>query len=211
MVDGQPQAPTGPWVLPGEPVPVRLMNTVRADRNGVHDALLTPDDLGGWLTATGLPAGAVTYRDVAGFRALRDALRRLAALLTDDERPPAASPLRDLDAAVRQVNRAVDAAPASPRLQLLPSGLQRDDTPADPPGALAAVARQAVELLTGDSAALLRACHAPGCVLYFVKDHPRRAWCSTGCGNRVRAARHYQRRRAEPTPTGPAHTPRTVN
>ena len=35
--------------------------------------------------------------------------------------------------------------------------------------------------------------HAPGCVLYFIKDHPRREWCSTACGNRARAARHYAR------------------
>jgi predicted RNA-binding Zn ribbon-like protein len=32
-------------------------------------------------------------------------------------------------------------------------------------------------------------------VLYFVKTHPRREWCSVACGNRVRAARHYQRGR----------------
>ncbi|MCB0944909.1 MAG: CGNR zinc finger domain-containing protein, partial [Mycobacterium sp.] len=53
----------------------------------------------------------------------------------------------------------------------------------------------AVELLTGPAAVRLRACNAPGCVLYFVKTHPRREWCSEGCGNRVRAARHYQRTR----------------
>jgi predicted RNA-binding Zn ribbon-like protein len=40
------------------------------------------------------------------------------------------------------------------------------------------------------------ACHAPGCVLYFLKTHPRREWCSVTCGNRVRAARHYERIRA---------------
>jgi predicted RNA-binding Zn ribbon-like protein len=59
---------------------------------------------------------------------------------------------------------------------------------------LAAVATEAIDLLTGPDAQLLRACHAPGCVIYFVKDHSRREWCSTACGNRVRAARHYSRR-----------------
>ena len=53
----------------------------------------------------------------------------------------------------------------------------------------------AVGLLGGADAARLRACYAPGCVLYFVKTHPRREWCSVACGNRVRAARHYQRAR----------------
>ena len=58
---------------------------------------------------------------------------------------------------------------------------------------LAQVAEQAAELLGGQDAARLRACYAPGCVLYFIKTHPRREWCSVACGNRVRAARHYQR------------------
>ncbi len=58
---------------------------------------------------------------------------------------------------------------------------------------LGGLAADAIEFLA--SGPELRACLAPGCVLYFVKDHPRRAWCSTGCGNRVRAARHYARRR----------------
>ncbi|HXL91073.1 MAG TPA: CGNR zinc finger domain-containing protein [Streptosporangiaceae bacterium] len=60
---------------------------------------------------------------------------------------------------------------------------------------LAGVARNSIDILAGDGAATLRACHAPGCVLYFIKAHPRREWCSIACGNRVRAARHYQRTR----------------
>jgi predicted RNA-binding Zn ribbon-like protein len=50
--------------------------------------------------------------------------------------------------------------------------------------------------LTGADAAALRACAAPGCMLFYRKDHPRRAWCSPRCSNRVRAARHYARRTA---------------
>jgi predicted RNA-binding Zn ribbon-like protein len=40
----------------------------------------------------------------------------------------------------------------------------------------------------------LRACQGPGCVLFFIRDR-RREWCSHGCGNRARAARHYARAR----------------
>jgi predicted RNA-binding Zn ribbon-like protein len=61
--------------------------------------------------------------------------------------------------------------------------------------ALSLLAVESIDLLTGAAAGSLRACHAPGCVLYFVKDHPRREWCSTACGNRARAARHYRRHR----------------
>lgn len=60
---------------------------------------------------------------------------------------------------------------------------------------LATITAEAVELFTGERHSRLRACYAPGCVLYFVKDHPRREWCSAACGNRARAARHYRRHR----------------
>ncbi|MFI1485060.1 CGNR zinc finger domain-containing protein [Streptomyces sp. NPDC020747] len=39
----------------------------------------------------------------------------------------------------------------------------------------------------------LRACHAPRCVRYFLKDHPRQEWCKPSCGNRARVARHHER------------------
>ena len=58
---------------------------------------------------------------------------------------------------------------------------------------VAAFARDAIDLLTGPTAGDLRACGAPGCILLFVKDHPRREWCSNACGNRARQARHYER------------------
>ena len=59
--------------------------------------------------------------------------------------------------------------------------------------AVAAIAEEAVALFAGPDRLLLRACRAPGCVLYFVRNHPRREWCSDGCGNRARVARHYHR------------------
>src|SRR5262245_47608547 len=57
------------------------------------------------------------------------------------------------------------------------------------------IAADAIDLLTGS--AEVRACGAPGCVLLFLKDHPRREWCSNACGNRVRQARHYARTRGQ--------------
>jgi predicted RNA-binding Zn ribbon-like protein len=61
---------------------------------------------------------------------------------------------------------------------------------------LARIARESITLLGGADAAELRACYAPGCVLYFTKTHPRREWCSVACGNRVRAARRYDKVRS---------------
>ena len=179
--------------------PVQLMNTVRAGRSGVHDALTTPADLARWLVDTGLtPAGPpVTTADLHAAVSLRDALRRLAALLTSDTRPAARSALPDVEAAVAVVNRAAAGAPRA-TLQVSDGGLgRRPPAPADAGAALAVVAAEAVEVLAGPET-VLNACHAPGCVLYFVKDHPRREWCSTACGNRARAARHYLRHRSTP-------------
>ncbi|WIM99043.1 ABATE domain-containing protein [Actinoplanes oblitus] len=185
-------------LLPSEPRPVRLMNTVWADRGGVHDALGTPADLGRWLAAADLlPADPVVT--AAGLRAaisLRDALRRLAALRTADSRSTARSAMPDLEVAVWVVNEAA-AAVRPDALDLVGDRLRRRPAApaADPAAALATVAVEAIALLT-EPDGVLNACTAPGCVLYFVKDHPRREWCSAACGNRARAARHYQRHRA---------------
>jgi predicted RNA-binding Zn ribbon-like protein len=188
------------WVLPDEPLPVRLMSTIWADAEGRHDDLRTTADLDGWLDAVGVDrAGAhASEGELATARALRDAVRTLAAHVTADDRPGAAASAADVAAALDQVN-ATAAELQAPRLALrggrlelgLPQGSSAVTT------GLARVAEQAVALLGGEDAGRLRACYAPGCVLYFVKTHPRRAWCSVACGNRVRAARHYQRVRSE--------------
>ena len=194
-------------MLPDEPAPVRLMNTIWADRAGVHDDLRTTSALADWLVAIGATDSRVrvTGDDVARARRLRDALRRIAALCTDDTRVAAASAVEDIDVAIAEINSLVAACPPTPRLTLLDGRLIGDTATVGPPvtRALTAVAAEAIELFAGVDSPQLRACHAPGCVLYFVQDHPRREWCSTTCGNRARAARHYRRHRrgarADPT------------
>ncbi|MEI6252351.1 MAG: ABATE domain-containing protein [Mycobacteriaceae bacterium] len=184
------------WVLPGEPVPVRLMNTIWADTSGIHDDLATTADVRDWLMATEVcdRITSCSRRELQRARLLRDALRRLAAFLTVDPRQAAQSPLADLDEAMNAVN-ALTADTQPDRLTLRHGHLTRVDATSVSPAttALAKVATEAVHLLTGPDASRLRACQAPGCVLYFVKAHPRREWCSEACGNRTRAARHYQR------------------
>jgi len=164
-------------------LPVELMNTIWADRDGVHDAL---DDT---------PEGATGRPEL---RCLRDALRRLAADATDDDRPAGQSPVAAVAAAVDEVNRAAAAAPRWKVLLHDGDGWDRRVASAHDPAAaeLATIAEQAIDLFGGPGRADLRACHAPGCVLYFVKEHPRREWCSAACGNRARVARHYRRTRS---------------
>ena len=195
-----------------EPLPVELMNTIWADRNGVHDALRDPDGARSWLSAVSArldvrtpdgpgPLGRADP-DVPGHRLinLRDALRRLAAEATADPRAAGLTGPGDLHAAVRALNEAAGAAPHWSALTWIPGREPARTVRAAGPAAsaaLSAIAEEAIGLFSHDGdRQRLRACLAPGCVLYFVKNHPRREWCSAGCGNRARAARHYQRHRA---------------
>ena len=184
-------------LLPDEPLPVRLMNTVWADRRGLHDDLTTVDALEEWLRRAGL-AGAdqAGPDDLAAFRRLRDAMRRIAAHLTGDERPAATAGSSELASALACLN--ADTASCAPAL--VPDGgglaLRWHPGPRETDRSRAELALAAARLFTDEEAGLLRACGGPGCVLYYLKDHPRRGWCSAGCGNRARVARHYDRHRA---------------
>jgi predicted RNA-binding Zn ribbon-like protein len=189
-------------VLPGEPVPVRLMNTIWADTAGVHDDLTTPAALHDWLVAidhryAADAIGEPRPHDLAEAKLLRDSLRRLAAFCADDPRPAAQSPVDSVDDALAVVNRAVTHLPHA-QLVIWDGRLHRGRTAPTSPTrvAMAGLARDSIDMLTGRGASKLRACQAPGCVLYFVRSNPRREWCSEICGNRARAARHYRRIRA---------------
>jgi predicted RNA-binding Zn ribbon-like protein len=189
-------------VLPGEPGPVRLMNTIWADTAGVHDDLTTSAALRDWLVTVLDPdSGALEDPgpdELAEAKLLRDSLRRLSAMCTDDPRPAAQSPVDSVDDAVAAVNRAVTHLPRD-QLVIRDGRLHRDRSgPTSPTRvALAELARDSIDLLAGPGATKLRACHAPGCVLYFLRSNPRREWCSEACGNRARAARHYRQIRGK--------------
>jgi len=138
-------------VLPGEPVPVRLMNTIWADRSGVHDALTTTGDLHAWLAAThpGLVQPEPGHDDLHRFRALRDAVRRLAALVTSDTRTATASATTSIGQAVAEVNRAAAQAPTWPQLVYQGGDLHAAAGGGAIPArrALSSIAHQAVALL----------------------------------------------------------------
>lgn len=199
-------AQLAPAPLLGQALPVELMNTVWADRHGVHDSLAALGDARRWLTTlaprlTGpvldsAEAGELSDGGLARLRDLRDALRRLAAERTGDPRTRAASATTALGAAIQTVNREVRAAQIWPALELTDDGAvtERSHTTGTPDDLLLCIlATQSIDLLGRWNDLDLRPCLAPGCVLYFIKDHPRREWCSTACGNRARAARHYAR------------------
>lgn len=175
------------------------MNTIWADASGVHDRLESRADVDAWLDAAGIDrlGARASAGELALARALRDAARRLAAHVTGDTRPAATPAAAGVGDALDAVNAAARGLPA-PELELCDGRLQATARARVSPIAagIAQVAAATIDLVGGSAAGSLRACHAPGCVLYFVKTHPRREWCSVACGNRARAARHYEKIRS---------------
>ena len=67
--------------------------------------------------------------------------------------------------------------------------------------AMSVIAEDAAALLAGHEAHLLAQCEAKPCSRFLLKTHGRRQWCSTRCGDRVRAARSYARKRTQTNST----------
>jgi predicted RNA-binding Zn ribbon-like protein len=207
----------------GEPLPVDLMNTVAAAQHGTHDAIRDQHATAAWIGAISdrLRSDAGDALDPAELdetavgtiapqlRELRDALRCLAAEATNDPRPPVAPTIPTRQTAIDTVNALTRMWPelAWPAGETPTRAFRTDGTPAQLIVSL--IAHQAVELFTSAQRDQLRACLAPGCLWYFLKQHPRQEWCSAACGNRARVARHYQRHRSgnHPANTAPHSRP----
>jgi len=170
-----------------------LANTPLALTSGELDLLATPADAAAWLIGRGLAPPGVEVREqcASRLRALRGHLRSLLSAQVNGTVPAPA----DLEA----VNTALTRAPSTDVLRWEPSrGLHRAAAhPTDQmlERALAVIAADAADLLTGPAAARLAACGSPPCRRFLVRTHAARHWCSVRCGDRARAARAYARRR----------------
>lgn len=185
--------------LLGEPVPVEFANTLYARRGRQYDGIETPAHLSAWLAATrdrlpfalpGEDSSAVSQADVDAARQLRDAIRSLFYAVTEARKPDRAA-ARILNVAMRQT-------PWWHELMWEPHASIKLRT-AGPvvPAVLSRIAEEAAHVLAGEHASEVRACGAPGCQLFYLQSHPRRAWCSSRCADRVRAARYYANRKRE--------------
>ncbi|MFE1827324.1 CGNR zinc finger domain-containing protein [Streptomyces yangpuensis] len=164
-----------------------LVNTRFRLPAGPYEALADPSAARAWLTGRGLaPAGLdLGPAQAARLRDLRETLRalfvsRIGGTPPDPRRVAAVNaalvgcpPLRVLDWTAGDPARTLRAAPSRPVEQ-----------------ALALLADDGIDLLTGEHAGRLAACGTPGCTRLMIRSHAARRWCSTRCGNRVRAARH---------------------
>lgn len=188
--------PPSPGTL--EHVSIDLANSVIRTGGNERDALDTPAATTSWLITRGLVADGSALQSYCQYRlvGLRD---QIQAAFSASASRVALDPR-----ALEGINSALSAAPRSPRLRFTPeSGFFRElehPTTQLVEHAMSIIAEDAASLLTGDEAALLVQCEAEPCARFFLRTHGRRQWCSTRCGDRVRAARAYARKRALVTP-----------
>ncbi|MFH8437673.1 CGNR zinc finger domain-containing protein [Streptomyces sp. NPDC018007] len=183
-----------------------LLATGRTDgAPGAGERLGGPARLERWLTEVRLvpPGTALTAVDAAWverFHELRgDVSRLMAAQLGGPE----------AGGALERVNALASGAPPGPRAVRGADGVlvRALNAPPDCAGLLAAVARDAVDLLTDPVArASLRRCQGEACHRLYLDTlrGGRRRWCSGEvCGNRARVARHRRRSLGAPGGEGP--------
>lgn len=171
-----------------------LVATVGERWRRSFERLREPDDLARWLVDAGLldERPLVSETQLAQARALREAIYRVTRL-AGRGRPQAGD--------VGEINRWAARPGLAPQLD---AGGREVTTLADPPveAALATLARDAIDLVTGPYARRVRECAADDCALLFVDtSRPgRRRWCSMeACGNKAKTAA-YRRRHREETP-----------
>ncbi|WP_373428511.1 ABATE domain-containing protein [Streptomyces sp. B1I3] len=159
------------------------------------DLLGTPEQANHWLTERGLAPVDAGMREMCAtqLRSLREQVRSLFASRAEG--------LPALPAAVGAVNDAMTRVPTAALLQwddrTGPYRATPHPTTAIVEHALATLATEASDLLTGPDADRLTACGSAPCNRYLLR-YGRRHWCSTRCGDRARAARAYARRTASP-------------
>ncbi|MBD7956833.1 ABATE domain-containing protein [Microbacterium sp. Sa4CUA7] len=172
-----------------------LANSAGASSGGRRfDELATPESATGWIVAHDLAAPDVHLRGQCQGRLteLRDAVRDIMTAHLEGVEPTGES--------VRVLNDALTSAPGAMRLHFQP-GIGFIRVPEHPATqvvehVMAVIAEDAAALMTGDEAATLAVCEADSCDRFFLRAHARRRWCSTRCGDRVRAARAHARKRA---------------
>jgi predicted RNA-binding Zn ribbon-like protein len=159
-------------------------------RAGV-ERLRQPADLDRWLGSAGLWASIpARVKDLDDARQLREVIYRLARAALHNKTVELAD-LATLNAWAR-----------TPRIApQLDTGLRREWASSQPiKGALALIAGEAIELLSGPERQLIRECAAaPACsLLYLDRSRGRqRRWCQMQrCGSRAKMAEYRKRRGA---------------
>ncbi len=182
-------------------VALDFLNTWKYVKGRATDLISTPEALRAWLDGVGLhaygididaspPAARLMFDEA---HRLRDAIRAaVEAQVRADQVPPRS---------VYGLNRVLEASRST--AQLVYDGerltlIERDTAPASL-AALSPIALAAATLLVEVDRRRIRQCRSDRCVLWFLDSSKNglRRWCSMAtCGNRAKAARHYQRQKA---------------
>lgn len=158
------------------------------------EQLRVPADLARWLREAGIrPAPVASDVDLHSARLLRESIYAV----THDRLAGRTLARRQ----IATINAAAARPDPVPRLAA-DSGLAWS---ADEPAfaALSRIARDAIDLLTGPSAARMRECAAPDCAFLFLDTSRagRRRWCAMSrCGNREHVREHRRRQRLDSPP-----------
>jgi predicted RNA-binding Zn ribbon-like protein len=172
-----------PRPLKSEPLALDLLNTQFVADGTPRDLLAADAGLRDWLRVTGHARAPDDDEALARMIDVRSAIRAVV------ERP------RD-----RVAREALNAVLARGRLveRLLAGGPERVLEVDDEQDRVPWLAAQSLLDLLREGPDCIRCCGNPDCVLYFYdrsRGH-RRQWCSmAGCGNRMKARRHYARTR----------------
>jgi len=148
-----------------------------------------PSDLADWFSASSLQVQEVQVspKEFGVAFALREAIWRAAQAIRQSKTPLA----DDIEA----INRAA-AAPDLPP-QLAPEDLKQVwHSPATATEALSIIARDAIDLFSGELRFRIRECENPECGLMFVDTSPpgTRRWClMKRCGNMQKNSRRYHK------------------
>lgn len=195
----RPQVVNGQWVGPYIYISGRLCidftqtggetPAVRAH----YETLRQPEDFAAWLDDCPLhvPGVRVTAEEFAEALVLREAIWRSAQAIRQGSDPDGG----DLAA----INRAASAADLAP--EIAGDGLTMIwQGPMTGSATLSTIARDAIDLFSGELRGRIRECENPTCALLFV-DTSRpglRRWCHMDrCGNRFKTAAYRRRKRSE--------------
>jgi predicted RNA-binding Zn ribbon-like protein len=172
---------------------VDFANTVACPSCRVADALSSAAEYNRWLRGRrDLSIRKVQANDVGTLRRFRADVRALLSACVSRTPPPASS--------LARVNRARERAAGwndlmwhRERWMIMERGTMRPAADRN----VEAVAQSITDLLVGPDRTKLRACQGPGCSHFLLARTRQQIWCSpTGCGNRVRAARHWRKVKA---------------
>jgi len=182
--------------LTGELLGLDLINTRARSGTDSIDHLATPDGLRTWVALQGERlaqyGGDVLAEASQADLAAIHAVRKTASQLVDNIRHGKAPS----DASLRELNRALSAAPV--HLELRWSGSSLVVAPRRTGSVIADLAAHLAEavalVLTDPGVGTIRKCEAEDCTMLFLPASSRRRWCAAArCGNRMRVARYYQR------------------